>query len=112
MASDKAMAAQMGEALGGAPGEIAIRPMFGGFGVYAHEKIIGLICGDHLYLKANEPAKALLTARDQLHPDHAYEGSGDFFRIDELDDPPFLRELAEASYQALPMQKPRKKKAK
>jgi DNA transformation protein len=44
-------------------GPIAIRKMFGGAGVYAGGLMFGLIAGDTLYLKTNEPLRKELGAK-------------------------------------------------
>ena len=45
-------------------GSVAIKRMFGGAGVYAHEVMFGLIAQDQLYLKVDDALKAALEAED------------------------------------------------
>lgn len=39
---------------------ITYRPMFGGFGIYHNQRIIGIVIDNELYLKVNESAARLL----------------------------------------------------
>ena len=49
-------------------GDISIRKMFGGAGVYLHGMMFALVAGDTLYLRADEASA----------PDFAAEGKGPF----------------------------------
>ena len=49
-------------------GEITVRPMFGGFGIYWRDVIFGILFGDRLYLKVDGQSK----------PDFVSRGMGPF----------------------------------
>ena len=87
--------------------DVRYRKMFGEAALYYHDKVIGLICGNQLFLKQTEAGKALL--KDiVLAP--AYEGSKDFFVIsDELDEAQRLCELIRVTEKELPAPKKKRK---
>lgn len=94
-----------------AAGNISCKKMFGEYGVYLDEKIVGLICDNQLFLKKTEAGQVMIedhlgTVEEGL----PYPGAKPQFLIDSLDDREWLAELLRASYQELPMPKPKKKK--
>jgi len=48
-------------------GEIIAKKMFGDYGLYCKDKIIGLICDSNLYIKPTEAGRALLR-NEELRP--------------------------------------------
>ncbi|MBP5561600.1 MAG: TfoX/Sxy family protein [Muribaculaceae bacterium] len=90
-----------------AAGDIAVRKMFGDYGIYCDGKIFGLICDDGLYLKPTEAARPLLREVDLRPP---YPGAKDHFFIADVDDRDYLAALVRATCAALPAPKPRKKR--
>ena len=94
-----------------AAGNISCKKMFGEYGVYLDEKIVGLICDNQFFLKKTEVGRAMieehLTTVEEGLP---YPGAKPQFLIESLDDREWLAELLRASYQELPMPKPKKKK--
>ena len=88
-------------------GEIAVKKMFGDYGIYCDGKIFGLICDDCFYLKPTEAARALLHTVELRPP---YEGAKDYFLIVDVDDRDYLAALVRATCKALPEPKPKKKK--
>ncbi|MBC3900374.1 competence protein TfoX [Acetobacterium malicum] len=94
-----------------AAGNISCKKMFGEYGVYLDEKIVGLICDNQFFLKKTEAGQVMIedhlgTVEEGL----PYPGAKPQFLIDSLDDREWLAELLRASYQELPMPKPKKKK--
>ncbi len=94
-----------------AAGNITCKKMFGEYGVYLDEKIVGLICDNQFFLKKTEAGQVMIedhlgTVEEGL----PYPGAKPQFLIDSLDDREWLAELLRASYQELPMPKPKKKK--
>lgn len=94
-----------------AAGNICCKKMFGEYGVYLDEKIVGLICDNQFFLKKTEAGQVMIedhlgTVEEGL----PYPGAKPQFLIDSLDDREWLAELLRASYQELPMPKPKKKK--
>lgn len=94
-----------------AAGNISCKKMFGEYGLYLDEKIVGLICDNQFFLKKTEVGRAMIedhltTVAEGL----PYPGAKPQFLIESLDDREWLAELLRASYQELPMPKPKKKK--
>lgn len=94
-----------------AAGNVSCRKMFGEYGVYLDEKIVGLICDNQFFLKKTEVGRSMieehLTTVEEGLP---YPGAKPQFLIESLDNQEWLGELLRASYQELPMPKPKKKK--
>ena len=88
-------------------GEIAVKKMFGDYGIYCDGKIFGLICDDGFYLKPTEAGRALLRTVELCPP---YEGAKDYFLITDLDDSDYLSALVRETCKALPDPKPKKKR--
>ena len=113
MATSREFAAFVTEQLGGEKQGVTCRKMFGEYGVFGYGKVFALICDDTLFLKPTPGAAAILEARGLLVMAPAYEGSKDFFRMEELDDTELLGMLRDVTLNALPEPKPKKpKKAK
>ncbi|WMJ81659.1 TfoX/Sxy family protein [Clostridium sp. MB40-C1] len=90
-------------------GNITYRKMFGDYGVYCNEKIIGLICDNQFFLKITKNGKELLHEAIEAP---AYKGAKPSFLIESLDDREYLSEIVSVTYKELPMPKPKKKKIK
>ena len=88
-------------------GDIAVKKMFGDYGIYCDGKIFGLICDDRFYLKPTQAARALLRSVELQPP---YEGAKDYFLIADVDDRDYLATLVSATCKALPEPEPKKKK--
>jgi len=94
-----------------AAGNISCKKMFGEYGVYLDEKIIGLICDNQFFLKKTEAGQVMIEEHlGTVEEGLPYPGAKPQFLIDSLDDREWLAELLRASYQELPMPKPKKKK--
>jgi len=78
------------------------RSMFGEYGLYCDEKVVGFVCDDTLFLKQN-PATAGL----ELGP--AYPGSKDYAIVnaDLLEDSDALRAMVQATADGLPAPTPK-----
>ena len=105
MASNADFVQYIADQCGGA-GEIAVKKMFGDYGIYCDGKIFGLICDDCFYLKPTEVARALLRKEELRSP---YEGAKDYFYIADVDDRDYLSALVRETCKALPEPKKRKK---
>lgn len=88
-------------------GEIIAKKMFGDYGLYCKDKIIGLICDSNLYIKPTEAGRALLR-NEELRP--PYPGAKPYFYIEDVDDHDYLSALVKTTYEALPDPRPKKKK--
>lgn len=91
-------------------GELPIRTgkMFGEYGLWWGDKVLGFICDDTLFIKPSG-ADPTLFARTELAP--PYPGAKNYHRVpgDALDDRNWLRAVIEASNAALPEPRPKKK---
>ncbi len=112
MATGPEFAAYALEQLGGERSGITLRKMFGEYGLHCYGTFFAVLCGDMLYLKPTPAGERLLAARGALALAPPYQGARDYFRIDDMEDSAFLRELTEATVNALPPPKPKKPKAK
>jgi DNA transformation protein and related proteins len=113
MSSDQEFVKFVCEQLRGA-GEISSRRMFGEAAIYLHDRVIGLVCDNQLFLKPTEAGRALIGRPTEAPP---FPGASNWFLMADLDDPDFLAELARATAAALPPPKlkakgPSKKKSK
>lgn len=88
-------------------GEITVKKMFGEYGLYCNGKIIGLICDNQLFIKKTEEGAKLLKEPFEAPP---YPSAKPYFLIDNLEDREELIPFLQATYEALPWQKPRRKK--
>ena len=88
-------------------GEIAVKKMFGDYGIYCDGKIFGLICDDCFYLKPTDAVRALLRTVKLRPP---YDGAKNYFLITDVDDRDYLATLVRETCNALPEPKPKKKK--
>ena len=89
-------------------GEITAKKMFGEYGIYADEKLFGLICDNKLFIKPTESGRAFIGNVVEAPP---YEGAKPSFLIeDKIEDRAWLSELIRVTLKELPMPKPKKKK--
>ena len=89
-------------------GEITAKKMFGEYGIYANEKLFGLICDNQLFIKPTNSGKEFIGNVVEAPP---YEGAKPCFLIEEkIKDSAWLSELVRISVAELPAPKPKKKK--
>ncbi len=89
-------------------GEIRAKKMFGEYGIYADEKIFGLICDNKLFIKPTNAGREFIGEVTEAPP---YPGAKPSFLIeDKIEDSKWLSELVRISVNELPMPKPKKKK--
>lgn len=89
-------------------GEITAKKMFGEYGIYANEKIFGLICDNQLFIKPTNSGREFIGHVVEAPP---YEGAKPCFLIEEkIEDSAWLSELVRISVEELPAPKPKKKK--
>ncbi|MFA4991248.1 MAG: TfoX/Sxy family protein [Candidatus Omnitrophota bacterium] len=108
MASDLSfvefIADQMKEA-----GSIAFRKMFGEYAIYCDGKVIALICDDQLFIKATDAGREFI---GDVVEAPAYPGAKPSFLIeDRFEDREWISNLVRVTVKALPVSKPKKKKA-
>ena len=91
-------------------GEIIAKKMFGEYGLYADEKLFGLICDNKLYIKPTNSGRQFIENVVEAPP---YEGAKPSFLIeDKIEDGDWLSELIRISLKELPAPKPKKQKKK
>ncbi|MDE3078419.1 MAG: TfoX/Sxy family protein [Paracoccaceae bacterium] len=91
---------QMAEA-----GEVRARRMFGEYAVYLHDKVVGFVCDDRLFLKRTPGALARVSRAVEGFP---YPGAKPHLLIeDEIDAPEALAALLLAVADDLPAPRPK-----
>ncbi len=92
------------------PLEVTARPMFGEYGLYHGGKNFALVCDNTLYIKVTEEGSAHAGRISRGSP---YPGAKPAFKISssKLSDHDWLVVLVEVTSRALPMPKPKKRKA-
>jgi TfoX/Sxy family transcriptional regulator of competence genes len=105
MATSKDTIAFIEDQLAGLP--IRTRPMFGEYGIYFDDKVVGFICDDTLFIKPS----GIELPGTYLAP--AYPGSKDYNAVpgELLEDAEWLQRSIRATADALPTPKPKKPKA-
>lgn len=90
-------------------GQASARKMFGEYGLYLDEKIVGLICDDRLFIKPTEAGRAFAGTIEEAPP---YPGAKPSMLVDaaRLSDASWLCELISITAKALPA--PKKKHPK
>ncbi len=88
---------------------VRARKMFGEYGLYCGEKIVGLVCRDQLFVKITDAGLALIEEPTYAP---AYPGSKDFLLIDQdaWYEGDWLKQLIVATADQLPAPKPKKHK--
>lgn len=81
--------------------------MFGEYGIYCDEKIVGLICDDTLFIKPSDADAALFAGTE---PAPAYPGAKLYHRVsgDGLENREWLKQAVQATADALPTPPPKK----
>jgi|SRR5690606_19250972 TfoX/Sxy family transcriptional regulator of competence genes len=87
---------------------IQAKKMFGEFGLYAGDKIFGLICDNKLFIKPTQAGQAFIGHPQEVPP---YTGAKNYFLIeDKVEDSDWLCALIRLTLEELPATKPKKKK--
>ena len=89
---------------------VRFKAMFGEFGLYSHDKFIGVICDNCLFLKPTEAGRAFI---GDVVEAPAYPGARPSFRIgDQIEDSAWLSELVGITARELPPPKPKRTRKK
>ncbi|WP_288427587.1 TfoX/Sxy family protein [uncultured Spirosoma sp.] len=89
-------------------GVVTAKKMFGEYGIYVDEKLVGLICDNKLFIKPTNAGREFI---GNVLEAPAYEGAKPSFLIeDKIEDSEWLSELVRISVKELPTPKPKKKK--
>ncbi len=86
--------------------DVSYRAMMGEYILYYRGKVIGGIYDDRFLVKSTGSAAAMMPDAEMELP---YEGAKEMLLVDLVENREFLRELAEAIYEDLPMPKPGKR---
>jgi len=108
VATDKAFVSWVMETIGH-PSRFTTRPMFGEYGLYADNTIVGLICDNRLLIK---PVKQSECLEDVCKKVQAYPGSKLYYLVTEeqLDEPEgFCKVMFDIARHAPKKKKPKKK---
>lgn len=86
--------------------DIRTRTMFGEYGIYCDEKVVGFICDDTLFIKPSSADPALF---DRTVPAPPYPGAKDYHCVpgDGLEDRDWLQQAVQATADALPLPRPK-----
>jgi len=89
-------------------GLVTAKKMFGEYGLYFENKLFGLVCDNHLFIKPTTSGRTHIGDVVEAPP---YPGAKPSFLIEEkLDDRAWLKKLVAVTVQELPEPKPKKKK--
>ena len=106
MATSAATIAHLTDTLSALP--LRFGKMFGEYGIYLDDKVLGFVCDDIFYLKLTPTSRALLPDGEE---GAAYPGSKPYLILsDALDDPDFVVRILRAVAADLPLPKPKKPK--
>ncbi|TNF09582.1 MAG: competence protein TfoX [Bacillota bacterium] len=86
---------------------IRFKKMFGEYGVFVLEKMVGILADDQLFIKCTD--KGLKMTPDPVLAS-PYPGSKPYLLIENTEDIPYLEALISLTYEELPIPKPKKKK--
>ncbi len=108
MASNLEYVEYVCEQISGA-GNITFKKMFGEYGVYCNEKFIGVICDNQFFVKKTVSGASVIPDCEEAPP---YSGAKPHLLIENVDDRELMTKFITATYNELPMPKPKKKKSK
>lgn len=82
--------------------DVSCRAMMGEYIIYYRGKVVGGIYDDRFLVKPTKSAAAMMPNAGMERP---YDGAKEMLLVDDVDNKAFLRELLEAMYDELPVQK-------
>lgn len=88
---------------------ISFKRMFGEYGLFYHEKMVGVLADNQLFIKPTEKGRELL---GEVILAKFYEQSKPYFLIEDTDSHEEIISLIKATYADLPEPKPKKVKNK
>ncbi|TFH94419.1 TfoX/Sxy family protein [Porphyromonas levii] len=88
-------------------GEIRLRKMFGAYCLYCNDKVVAFLVHDEFLLKPTEAVRPLLK---EVEEKELFPGSKGFFCITDIDNHRYMSDIVRATYEALPMPKPKRPK--
>lgn len=91
------------------PRRLSARKMFGEYALYIDEKVVALICDNHVFVK---PTAAGLELLDEVVEAPPYPGAKPHFQVNKhLQDSDLMRKLLLTTASALPRPKPKRSAA-
>lgn len=108
MSSSRNTISYIEDQLGGL--DIRTAPMFGEWGIYCDDKVVGFICDDTLFIKPSGADAALFERTVEAPP---YPGAKNYHSVpgDLLEDSAWLQRAIAATAAALPAPAPKKPRA-
>jgi TfoX/Sxy family transcriptional regulator of competence genes len=88
-------------------GHVRFKKMFGEYGVFYYEKMVGVLADNKLYIKPTEEGKKHL---DDMVLEKFYEGGKPYFLIENTDHLKSIYPLIQTTYDVLPAPKVKQKK--
>ncbi len=88
-------------------GNITYRKMFGEYSIYCDGKVIGVICDNQFFVKKTVSGAALIPGCEEAAP---YTGAKLHLLIENVDNRELMTKFIAATFQELPMPKPKKKR--
>ncbi len=85
---------------------ISARKMFGDYGLYMFNRVMGLVCDDQVFLKVLPGSTRVLG--EDAPTGEAYQGSKPYYIIQDLEDDEKMALLFRALYEDVPEPKPKK----
>lgn len=89
-------------------GNVYARKMFGEYGLYCNDKVVGFICDNQLFIKPSEASAPFVDATFEAPP---YPGAKMYLCVPEekWEDRQWLQEFVQQTAAALPAPKPKNK---
>lgn len=88
-------------------GHIRFKKMFGEYGIFYYEKMVGVLADNKLYIKPTEAGKIWL---DEVILEKFYESGKPYYLIENIDRLENIFKLIQVTYEVLPQPKGKKRK--
>lgn len=89
---------------------ISARKMFGDYGLYMFNRVMGFVCDDQVFLKVLPGSTRILG--EDAPTGEAYKGSKPYYIIQDLEDEEKMSRLFRALYEDVPEPKPKKPRSR
>ncbi len=90
-------------------GRVTFKKMFGEYAIYYEEKVVALVCDNHLFVKPTAGGRTMIGTITEASP---FPGAKPHFLIGEqLEDQHWMSSLIELTANELPASKPKKPKS-
>lgn len=88
-------------------GTIRCRKMMGEYCLYLEDKVIGMVCGNSLYIKKTD---AGIRVYPEFTDAPSFPGSKTFFLVTDFEDRLLMKDFLAATYNELPLPQKRRKR--